>query len=60
MYVCLLLSARFGHLSESIFRACRLVVDTGIHALSWSRQEAVDYMVKHSASSRANIEQEAL
>jgi len=28
---------RFGHLTAMIFRACRLVVDTGIHALGWTR-----------------------
>ena len=46
---------RFGHLSEDIFRACRLVVDTGMHALGWSIDMAVDYMMEHSAASRDNI-----
>jgi len=35
---------RFGHLQSVAFRAARLVVDTGIHALGWSRQQAIDYM----------------
>lgn len=46
---------RYGHLSEEIFRACRLVVDTGMHALGWSREEAVDYMLAHTAASKENI-----
>ena len=49
---------RFGHLSEDIFRACRLVVDTGLHARGWTMARAVDYMMEHSAASRDNIEGE--
>ncbi|ROT77241.1 hypothetical protein C7M84_004121 [Penaeus vannamei] len=49
---------RYGHYSFEIFRACRLVVDTGIHALGWTRQEAVDFMTQHSALSLKNIENE--
>ena len=49
---------RFGHLSEDIFRACRLVVDTGMHAMNWSMEQAVDYMMEHSAASRENVEGE--
>ena len=37
--------SRFGHLQWQAFRAARLVVDTGIHALGWTRQQAIDYMV---------------
>ena len=43
----------FGRLSGELYRACRLVVDTGIHAKRWSRQQALDYMaanVPHSES----------
>jgi len=46
---------RYGHLSEEIFRACRLVVDTGMHALGWSMEQAVQYMMDHSAASKENI-----
>jgi uncharacterized protein (DUF885 family) len=39
---------RMGMYSADSLRACRLVVDTGIHALGWSRQQAIDYMVANS------------
>ena len=39
---------RMGMLSADSMRACRLVVDTGLHALGWSREQAVDYMVANS------------
>lgn len=40
----------FGHLNDELFRAVRLVVDTGIHALGWSRQQAIDYMNANTAN----------
>ncbi|WP_425495916.1 DUF885 domain-containing protein [Oleiagrimonas citrea] len=49
---------RFGFLTYQMWRACRLVVDTGIHHLGWSRQQAVDYMLKNTALSRREIENE--
>ena len=41
---------RFGHLGAVMFRACRLVVDTGIHALDWSQERAVQYMIDNNPS----------
>ena len=39
--------AQLGAVSTELFRAARLVVDTGLHAFGWSRQQAVDFMVEH-------------
>jgi len=50
--------ARLGMLSNEAFRAARLVVDPGMHALGWSRQDAVDYMLANTAESKAGVESE--
>jgi uncharacterized protein (DUF885 family) len=42
---------RLGMLSSQNWRASRLVVDTGLHALGWTRQQAIDYMLAHTPQS---------
>ena len=46
---------RFGILSFEAWRASRLVVDTGIHALGWTRQQAIDYMTENTVLAPNNI-----
>ena len=50
--------ARLGMLSFAALRACRLVVDTGMHHLGWSRQQAIDFMTSHTATTPANVRNE--
>ncbi|MFC4723249.1 DUF885 domain-containing protein [Geojedonia litorea] len=42
---------KFGQLTYEMWRACRLVVDTGVHAKGWTRQQMLDYMAKNTALS---------
>ena len=48
----------FGKLTYEMWRACRLVVDTGIHAFGWTREEAVDFMSKNTALSLHEVNTE--
>lgn len=50
--------SRFGHLQWQAFRAARLVVDTGIHALGWGRQQAIDFMVERTGENPAFVSSE--
>ena len=45
----------FGRLTYEMWRACRLVVDPGMHYLGWSRQQAIDFMAENTALSLHNI-----
>jgi uncharacterized protein (DUF885 family) len=46
---------RLGMLASDSWRACRLVVDTGLHAMGWTRQQAIDFMNTHAPVSREEI-----
>jgi uncharacterized protein (DUF885 family) len=46
---------RLGMLSSQALRAVRLVVDSGLHALGWSRQQAIDFMLAHTAESKDDV-----
>ena len=50
--------SRFGQLTYEMWRAVRLVVDTGMHSLKWSRQEAIDFFANNTAKSMLDIENE--
>lgn len=50
--------SRFGRLSLEAHRACRLVVDTGLHAFGWSREQAVNYLIEHAQLERGFAEAE--
>ena len=45
----------FGRLAMELWRACRLVVDTGIHDKRWTRQQAIDYLAENTPNPPGDI-----
>jgi uncharacterized protein (DUF885 family) len=51
--------SHFGYLQNELWRAIRLVVDTGLHSRNWTREQVIDYMLDNSAESRTQSVAEA-
>ena len=49
---------RLGYLQDQAFRACRLVVDTGLHHKRWSREEAIRFFMEQNGNKREQVESE--
>ncbi|MFV0643076.1 MAG: DUF885 family protein, partial [Sphingomonadaceae bacterium] len=49
---------RLGYLQSLSFRACRMVVDTGLHSKQWSRQQAIDFFVQRNGSKPEEVASE--
>lgn len=45
----------FGRLAMELWRACRLVVDTGIHSKGWTREQAIEYLTENTPNPRRDI-----
>jgi uncharacterized protein (DUF885 family) len=50
--------SKFGQLTYDMWRACRLVIDVGLHAKGWSRQQALDYLASNTALSLHEVNTE--
>jgi uncharacterized protein (DUF885 family) len=48
----------FGRLSYEMWRAARLVIDTGLHSQNWTRRQAIDYLASHTALPKREVETE--
>jgi uncharacterized protein (DUF885 family) len=46
----------FGRLAMELWRACRLVVDTGIHAKKWTREEAITYLATNTPNAKSEVD----